>query len=68
MLQNSLTFSLLKKLWAELCSSKVYGFAVAVFTFFFDGYNNSLLKSFLLKLGDLSNIPKTPYFVKLFQL
>lgn len=66
MLQNSLTFSLLKKLWAELCSSKVYGFAVAVFTFFSDGYNNSLLKSFLLKLGDLSSYTEDSLFCKAF--
>ena len=54
MLQNSLTFSLLKKLWQEFSSSRVFAIMRCMLDFVADGFDKSFCKRFLMKLGDLS--------------
>lgn len=66
MLQNSLTFSLLKKLWAELCTSRIYGIIVAVLTFFVNSYHTSFFKRVLMKTGDVSEYVEGSLFCKAF--
>ena len=62
--QNSLTFSLLKKLWDEFCSSRVFAIMIFVLDSIADGYNNSCFKRILIKLGDVSAYTKDSVFCK----
>jgi len=65
MLQNSLTFSLLKKLWQELHSSRVFAIMLYILDFVADGFHNSFCKRFLIKLGDLSEYTDDSFFCRI---
>ncbi len=65
MLQNSVTFSLLKKLWHTLRASMLYNFVLSILDFFVGSFRESNLKKILLGVGDFGKYVESSVFYRI---
>ncbi|MBR5553903.1 MAG: O-antigen ligase family protein [Clostridia bacterium] len=64
MLENSIAFSLLKKIWHLLKTSVLFNFFLSILDFFVGSFRESCFKKVLLKIGDLGGYVEDSVFYR----